>query len=970
MRQQRLNLERLQLKGFNAGGDPLVRTRPRRPVFRFIAGEEVFTPLCHQCAGPVDATARKGGPVDLVDGPRLTEFRAERRGTGQLSAIHGHAVGLYVVWVTVTTEVVIGHQHVRPPVADQSRHFGCRRQQIRTPEAVIAFVARHADHAGVAKAPIAAKSHRISHAQYGHGVGQFTASVRAQCIVVVHIEMFKFRDKHLALFAQRARHHGDAMAIADVPRHGHAGPNGFVIGVGMHEHQTTTLFHAAKPTVTVANWQDRAVTDIAQSHESIAADSFPRRSAATRGFRLGAPRSFTVSPDGGRVVFLRSAAGDDPINRLWVLDVETGQERCLLDPTTLGLDDADLPDHEKARRERVREVAGGVVTYATDHAVETAVVALGPVTVIVDLRSGRVDRLPVEGAALDVHLDPTGRRIAYVQQDALWVHDLTGLASTAPVRLSPAEESADITWGLPEFVAAEEMDRTRGFWWSPDGSALLAARVDTSDVATWWIADPSQPDRAPTPQRYPAAGTANAKVTLFRIDLSGASHEVAWDHADFEYLTTAGWDESGPWVQVQSRDQHDLAVLDINADGSTSVAHQIHDGTWAELVPGAPQRHDGRLIHVHDDPTCDTRRVMVDGVFLSPANLQIRAVLDVDASGLVVVASDTRASAAQSVHRIDWEGQVSRVGSAGGWVTGRSRGGTTLLVTQDAASTAAMTTVERADGHTWHIDSFAERPDVQPRPHQIAVTDPRLRVAVLFPAGDDGRTAWPVLMDPYGGPHGQRVAAAGAAFTTAQWWADQGFAVVVADGRGTPGTPSWEKSVRGDLANGVLADQVTALEAAASAFPGRLDLTRVGIRGWSFGGYLAALAVLDRPDVFHAAVAGAPVTDWSLYDTHYTERYLGLPGSPDGDARYAANSLIDRAPALRRPLMLIHGLADDNVVAAHTLRLSSALLAAGREHEVLPLSGVTHMTPQEVVAENLLLLQRDFLRRHLTPPPQ
>jgi dipeptidyl-peptidase-4 len=125
------------------------------------------------------------------------------------------------------------------------------------------------------------------------------------------------------------------------------------------------------------------------------------------------------------------------------------------------------------------------------------------------------------------------------------------------------------------------------------------------------------------------------------------------------------------------------------------------------------------------------------------------------------------------------------------------------------------------------------------------------------------------------------------------------------------------------------------------------------------------LAVLDRPDVFTAAVAGAPVTDWRLYDTHYTERYLGRPGSADGDAVYDANSLLTRAAALTRPLLLIHGLADDNVVAAHTLQLSSALLSAGRPHDVLPLSGVTHMTPQEVVAENLLLLQLDFLRRHL-----
>ncbi|MSX92026.1 MAG: prolyl oligopeptidase family serine peptidase, partial [Actinobacteria bacterium] len=192
------------------------------------------------------------------------------------------------------------------------------------------------------------------------------------------------------------------------------------------------------------------------------------------------------------------------------------------------------------------------------------------------------------------------------------------------------------------------------------------------------------------------------------------------------------------------------------------------------------------------------------------------------------------------------------------------------------------------------------------------------------------------------------------------------FAVLVTDGRGTPGRGSeWERAVLHDLATAPLDDLVDALHAAAQEYP--LDLTRVGIRGWSFGGYLAALAVLRRPDVFHAAVAGAPVTEWRLYDTHYTERYLG---DPTVDARpYAASSLLPIADELTRPLLLVHGLADDNVVAAHTLQLSNALLAAGKPHEVLPLVGVTHMTPQEVVAEHLLLHQLEFLRRSLGLPP-
>jgi dipeptidyl-peptidase-4 len=201
-------------------------------------------------------------------------------------------------------------------------------------------------------------------------------------------------------------------------------------------------------------------------------------------------------------------------------------------------------------------------------------------------------------------------------------------------------------------------------------------------------------------------------------------------------------------------------------------------------------------------------------------------------------------------------------------------------------------------------------------------------------------------------------------FLQSQWLADQGFCVAIADGRGTPGRGhAWERAVRNDFATVTLDDQIAALDAVAEQFPEDVDASRVGITGWSYGGYLAALAVLRRPDIFHVAVAGAPVTEWRLYDTAYTERYLGDPNEqPDV---YDRNSLLPLAEKLERPLLLIHGLADDNVFAAHTLQLSSALLAAGRTHSVLPLSGVTHMTSQEVVAENLALIQVEFLRSQL-----
>ncbi len=243
-----------------------------------------------------------------------------------------------------------------------------------------------------------------------------------------------------------------------------------------------------------------------------------------------------------------------------------------------------------------------------------------------------------------------------------------------------------------------------------------------------------------------------------------------------------------------------------------------------------------------------------------------------------------------------------------------------------------------------------------------------LRAMLFLPSWHrPGDPALPVLMDPYGGPAAQKaLAEVEAGAYVSQWFAEHGFAVLVADGRGTPGRgPAWERTIYLDVAGPALEDQVEALEIAA-ALRAELDRTKVAIRGWSFGGFLAALAVLRRPDIFHAAVAGAPVTDHRLYDTHWRERHLGHPD--EHPEAYERSSLIGDAPSLIRPLLLVHGLADDNVVAAHTLRLSAALLAAGRPHEVLPLPTATHNVSDPTTAENLLWHQLGFLRRALDLP--
>ena len=339
----------------------------------------------------------------------------------------------------------------------------------------------------------------------------------------------------------------------------------------------------------------------------------------------------------------------------------------------------------------------------------------------------------------------------------------------------------------------------------------------------------------------------------------------------------------------------------------------------------------------------------------------MNGVVDSSAEGLLVLASPDPME--QHLYQISNDGTATALTSGESWNNAVADGSTFVLATANSISPRVDFNVVHPSG-VHAITSHAETPNVTIKTNFSSVGATQLRTCVFWPTGHvPGSQKLPVIMSPYGGPHAQMVTHIAGGHASDQWLADQGFAVVVVDGRGTPGRgPAWERLIKEDLAMGILADQVSALHVLGGRLPD-LDLDRVGIVGWSFGGYLAALAVLERPDIFHCAVAGAPVTEWRLYDTAYTERYLGDPNeSPEV---YDQSSLLTRAEKLQRPLLLIHGLADDNVLVAHTLQFSSALLAAGRNHSVLPLSGVTHMTPQEVVAENLLNAEVDFFRTHL-----
>ena len=651
---------------------------------------------------------------------------------------------------------------------------------------------------------------------------------------------------------------------------------------------------------------------------------------------------------------------------------------------------------------------------------------------------------------LNPRIAPDGEHVLYTTSSYLMLVDIGGELGdriTAVYGVSVEDEDgnpAENTWkiGLAEFVAGEEMDRYDGFWWAPDSQHVLFESFDTADEPTWYISDPADPEKPAAGRRYPRALTRNADVYLTVITLAfdendryagiTGNADVDWDREAYEYVAAVNWRRGhDPLVLVQNRRQTRDQVLEVAvaadgaALGATRVLEEHANDQWIDLIHGTPAyTPDGRLVCPLNDMAADTNRLTVDGRPFTPAGWNVRSVLDVtDDDVLAVVqcapeiASEVpdawtgsgAASDAESlfgghdarsfdVVSIDYNGTITPVTTdPGQWTASRGERGIVVSGRDMRSARAQMRHILGEQSAT--ISSTAAEPGFAPNVTFTRLGEHQLYTAIIAPSPESPYAhaeKLPVLMKPYGGPGFQQVIASQSFYWEGQWWADQGFLVVTADGRGTTGRgPAWDREIFEDMKDVTLADQVEAVNALPEAVarlnadvesraaqpaagdqadaenhPPALratsrqreaipmpDLDKVCMIGWSYGGFLSALAVLDAPNVFKAACAGAPPTDWTLYDTHYTERYLGL----DPDVYYR-NGIVQDAPKLERPLMLIHGFADDNVTIAHSLRLSQALMAAGRPHTFLSLTGITHMTNDETVAENLLTLQRDFLR--------
>ncbi len=733
----------------------------------------------------------------------------------------------------------------------------------------------------------------------------------------------------------------------------------------------------ARSAAWVLLWAGLAATGPAGADE---ADTFLRDYAETRGWSLGRPVLARPTPDGAHVLFLR-AEPRQPRQGLFEFEVATGQTRELLPPERLPAGgDAELSAAEKARRERMRVSAGGFTEFQLTRDGAQVLLHPGGRLLVLDRRSGAVTALPTgPGTLVDPKFSPDGRLVGYVLEHDVYAYDLARRRERAVTRGGTEE----VAHGVAEFVAQEEMGRFSGWWWSPDARFIAYTETDARGVERWHIPDPFQPGRAPAAQFYPRPGRANVRVRLGVVSVRGGpTRWVAWDTGRYPYLARVDWTGAGGLtLVVQSRDQRALALL--RADPRTGATRPLlheHDPAWVNLDPDMPRWLPNGRGFLWTSERAGAWQLE----WRAPDGALRRVLVPPDAGYQGLVAADARTGRVwYRASRDPRESHLWQVPLEGGepvCLTSGQPGLHEAVVTDNSPVYVhtetplhglPRTRVRRVADHApvGELPSIAEPPPFLPRLELTVAGETGFYARLIRPRDLVAGHRYPVLLHVYGGPTAQMVRAGlDRRLWLDQWLADRGFIVVALDGRGTPGRGrDWERAIAGRFGEVPLADQVAGLQALGRQYP-ELDLTRVGVYGWSFGGYLAACAVLRRPDVFHAAVAGAPVTDWFDYDTHYTERYLGVPTS-EGDPVYRANALPPEAPHLRRPLLLVHGTADDNVFFRHTLKLADALFRAGREFELLPLAGFTHMVPEAAATQRLWQRTAAFFQRHLGAAP-
>ena len=716
------------------------------------------------------------------------------------------------------------------------------------------------------------------------------------------------------------------------------------------------------------------------SNPALAEDTPPQiltleRVFASPNLAGAAPRALKLSPDGKLLTSLRPRADDRERFDLWAVDTSTGDARMLVDSTKLG--GGELSEAEKMQRERAR-IGGtrGIVGYDWAPDGNALLVPVDGDLYIAALDGGVRRLTTTPQGELDATISPKGGFVSFVRDQNLHIIDL----ATGAERRLTRDGGGALSWGLAEFVAQEEMDRTKGAWWSPDDARIAIARVDESRVAVVSRAAIGADGTKVFDQRYPRAGAANAEVQLFvmRNDGSGLAR-VDLGTDDDIYLARVDWAPDGKtlYVQRQSRDQKTLDLLRVDPlTGASSVVLTERAKTWINLHDTFRALADGSLLWSSERDGFGHLYRWASGktVQLTKGSWNVRAVIAVDeANGRIFFTGNRETPIEQGVYSVPLAGgPVTMLSEAGWWnAATMNRSANQMIVTRSSPVQPEQTYLADADGKRvrWIEENRVEgthpyapylAAHVRPEFGTLKAADgTTLHYKLLKPALADGQRA-PVFVQVYGGPGAGRQVTGNWGGAVQQYLVQQGWAVFSVDGRGTPDRgKAFEDSIYRAMSGVEVKDQLVGVDWLKSQ--SWADPQRIAVYGWSYGGYMALRLLQSAPGVFAAGVSGAPVTKWELYDTHYTERYMGKPQDP-GDAYARANplSFTDR---LTDPLLVIHGMADDNVVFENTTALMAKMQASVKPFETMVYPGQTHRVAGPGVSVHLWKTILNFLDR-------
>ncbi|HEY8878705.1 MAG TPA: alpha/beta fold hydrolase [Roseateles sp.] len=697
------------------------------------------------------------------------------------------------------------------------------------------------------------------------------------------------------------------------------------------------------------------------------------------------PRQAEISPGGQWVSFLRPSAADSEVLELWAQASSGGEPRKLVAAADLlGGAAQKLSEAEKMALERQRISQRGITGYQWCGGDDSALLfPLSGDLYLVRLgvdgpQALRLTHTP-DAPKQDPRCAPDGKSLAYVQGGNLFV---LPLGSGGQPRQLTSEGSATVTWGLAEFIAAEELGRQRGFWWSKDGKQLLALRADESGVAVKTRAQIFADRTAMTEQRYPAAGEANAKVTAFVVDAATGQRRELPLPKTAEYIARAGWFADGtPWLQWFNRDQTRLTLTEFKAGAARDITVET-DAAWVEVHDDLIETPRGLLWS--SEVSGRRQLLLIDRATgqRTPLTQQAEPVAHavcVGERGIVFAAAGDRGKGQDLYLQPLAGGRPQAVSGAGQRQWRDAKADTAcsrLLVTRSAwGSPPRLELRSLGQDGAIALAGDAAAPELKdysntPLALELTAADGDTPLSAFFFAAQDRREGkHPVIVLAYGGPGAATVNWGwGRDMPLIAYWQQRGYGVLMLDVRGMEHRDrAFTRAHYRSFGKHEVADLFAAVRQLPSRVPG-VDAARIGFFGWSYGGFLGARAMLDADTPFAAAVAVAPVTDWTLYDTAYTERYLGLPEGGKA-ATYASANLPPRASLLSKPLLLVHGTADDNVLFEHTLRLVEALQTAGKTFDLQIYPGKAHGIAGRAARLHLYRTMDAFFERHLKPGP-